>query len=104
MVEYRMTMKGMETIIRGKPVFDGNRSPLPEAATGKAANHGSRPALLKLELPCSPNSDVVEHPDSEDLCRSCHPVGAFAVFPRWRRISGRLVVQEYDRRRAAQQC
>jgi hypothetical protein len=48
MVEYRMTMKGMETIIRGTPVFDGNRSPLPAAATEKAANHGSRPALLKL--------------------------------------------------------
>ena len=47
-------------------------------------------------------NDVVEHSDPEDLRRSCQPVGAFAVFPRWRRISGRMVMQEYDGSRALQ--
>ena len=63
---------------------------------------GEESGVGEAEIIRLAEDDMVEHPDSEDLRRRRQPVGAFAVFPRWVRISRRMVVQEYDGSRILQ--
>src|SRR5512139_940666 len=64
---------------------------------------GEDPGVSETEVLRFAEDHVVKHADAEDLRGGSQPVGAFAVFARWRRIAGWMVVQENERRRAVQQ-
>jgi len=65
---------------------------------------GKQSGVGKAEIVVLTENDVVKNADSEDLRSFGQALRAVAVLARGSRVSGRMVVQEHDRRRAVQQC